>query len=100
PIGLSKFEAVVALYIFCKEMVEDINKKEIIVATELRYCDGNRRLLQTLKPRNEIEQDVDEGTRLRIALDLALNPSNTVQEVIMQRALDWMEELQAGCERD
>ncbi|KAJ1411383.1 Ulp1 protease family, carboxy-terminal domain protein [Sesbania bispinosa] len=45
-------------------------------------------------------RQVDEGTRLRIALDLALNPSNTVQEVIMQRAIDWMEELKAGGEKD
>ncbi|KAJ1420157.1 Ulp1 protease family, C-terminal catalytic domain [Sesbania bispinosa] len=58
PIGPSKSEAAIASYIFCKELVEDIDKKEIIVATELKYCDGNRRLLQTLKPKNEIEQDV------------------------------------------
>ncbi|KAJ1436791.1 Ulp1 protease family, carboxy-terminal domain protein [Sesbania bispinosa] len=33
---------------------------------------------------------VDEGTRIRIALDLAMNPFNTLQEVIKVKAENWM----------
>ncbi|KAJ1414949.1 Ulp1 protease family, carboxy-terminal domain protein [Sesbania bispinosa] len=36
---------------------------------------------------------VDEGTRLRIALDLAMNPYNTLQALIKTRAEDWMKTL-------
>ncbi|KAJ1388812.1 Ulp1 protease family, C-terminal catalytic domain [Sesbania bispinosa] len=39
---------------------------------------------------------VDEGTRLRIALDLALNPGNILQEQIVDRTLVWLESLPSG----
>ncbi|KAJ1401714.1 Papain-like cysteine peptidase superfamily [Sesbania bispinosa] len=38
---------------------------------------------------------VDEGTRIRIALDLAMNPYNTLQEVVKGRAENWMKTLDA-----
>ncbi|KAJ1400750.1 Ulp1 protease family, carboxy-terminal domain protein [Sesbania bispinosa] len=38
---------------------------------------------------------VDEGTRIRIALDLAMNPFNMLQHVIKDRAENWMKTLNA-----
>ncbi|KAJ1377727.1 Zinc finger, CCHC-type superfamily [Sesbania bispinosa] len=39
---------------------------------------------------------VDEGTRLRIALVLTLNPGNILQEEILDRVLVWLDNLPAG----
>ncbi|KAJ1377835.1 Ulp1 protease family, C-terminal catalytic domain [Sesbania bispinosa] len=33
---------------------------------------------------------VDEGSRLRIELDLAMNPTNILQEMVKQRAENWI----------
>ncbi|KAJ1436575.1 Ulp1 protease family, C-terminal catalytic domain [Sesbania bispinosa] len=198
-ITLSKVEAIVASYIFCHSLNEEIDRKEILVRTNLEYCEGQRILFNSLKPKGEIEQDVfipmnddnyhwylvildfmnkevvyldsfpgvvkrearlrsvhtvalymenllqhpnfyqyertekpqlskwpiyepegickqnaesndcgawvilwmvemgvDEGTRLRIALDLTLNPGNILLEEIVDRALVWLERLPAS----
>ncbi|KAJ1421736.1 Ulp1 protease family, C-terminal catalytic domain [Sesbania bispinosa] len=58
PMYLSKEEAEVASYIFCNNLVTEYDKKEILVATNIKYCDGPRSLLHCLKPKFEIEQDV------------------------------------------
>ncbi|KAJ1413523.1 Ulp1 protease family, C-terminal catalytic domain [Sesbania bispinosa] len=36
---------------------------------------------------------VDEGSRLRIALDLAMNPGNILKEMVKKRAEDWVQTL-------
>ncbi|KAJ1386572.1 Ulp1 protease family, C-terminal catalytic domain [Sesbania bispinosa] len=36
---------------------------------------------------------VDEGSRLRIALDLAMNPGNILREMVKKRAEDWVQTL-------
>ncbi|KAJ1415155.1 Ulp1 protease family, C-terminal catalytic domain [Sesbania bispinosa] len=58
PISLSKEEAEIAAYIFCKEVKDEDDRKEGIVATPLKFCEGNRAMLHNLKPKCEIEQDV------------------------------------------
>ncbi|KAJ1396397.1 Ulp1 protease family, C-terminal catalytic domain [Sesbania bispinosa] len=58
PMYLSKEEAKVASYIFCNNLVTEYDKKEILLATNIKYCDGSRSLLHCLKPKLEIEQDV------------------------------------------
>ncbi|KAJ1426059.1 Ulp1 protease family, C-terminal catalytic domain [Sesbania bispinosa] len=55
---LSKEEAKVASYIFCNNLVTEYDKKEILVATNIKYCDGSRSLLHCLKPKLQLEQDV------------------------------------------
>ncbi|KAJ1378468.1 Ulp1 protease family, C-terminal catalytic domain [Sesbania bispinosa] len=42
---------------------------------------------------NGYKIQVDEGTRLRIALDLAMNPYNTLQDQVKNRAETWMQTL-------
>ncbi|KAJ1429362.1 Ulp1 protease family, C-terminal catalytic domain [Sesbania bispinosa] len=54
PISLSKEEAEVVAYVFCKHH----DGKESIVASPLGYCEGSRACLQSLRPKCEIEQDV------------------------------------------
>ncbi|KAJ1442507.1 Ulp1 protease family, C-terminal catalytic domain [Sesbania bispinosa] len=203
PIALSKAEAAVASYIFCHSLNKEVDRKEVIVRTNLEYCEGQRILFQSLKPKGEIEQDVfiplnddnyhwylvvidfvnkeevylnsfpsqykrvarlrsvhtvalymenllqypnfyrveplekpqiskwpiyepegisrqnaesndcgawvitwmvemgvDEGTRLRIALDLALNPGNILQEEVIDKAEAWFESLDAAAGGD
>ncbi|KAJ1384167.1 hypothetical protein SESBI_42774 [Sesbania bispinosa] len=70
PMYLTKEEAEVASYIFCKDLVTEYDQKEVLVATNIKYCDGQR--------------------RLRIALDLAMNPVNILQEMVKKRVEDWM----------
>ncbi|KAJ1382885.1 Ulp1 protease family, C-terminal catalytic domain [Sesbania bispinosa] len=57
PMYLSKEEAKVASYIFCNNLVTEYDKKEILVATNIKYCDGSRSLLHCLKPKLQLEQD-------------------------------------------
>ncbi|KAJ1381663.1 Ulp1 protease family, C-terminal catalytic domain [Sesbania bispinosa] len=57
-ISLSKVETAEASYIFCHPLKEEFDRKEILVRTKLEYCEGQRILFDSLKPKGEIEQDV------------------------------------------
>ncbi|KAJ1443589.1 Ulp1 protease family, C-terminal catalytic domain [Sesbania bispinosa] len=123
-ISLSKAEAAVASYIFCHPLKEELDRKEILVKTKLEsvrvfipmnddnyhwylvvldfinkevvYLDSFPSVVKREARLRSVHTMVDEGTRLRIALDLALNPGNILQDQIVDRALVWLESLLAG----
>ncbi|KAJ1396733.1 Ulp1 protease family, C-terminal catalytic domain [Sesbania bispinosa] len=58
PMHLSIEQVRATTYIFGHAKLDDNLEKEVLVSTDIHYCEGNRRLLFGLRPKDMIEGDV------------------------------------------